>query len=131
MNNKKPYFPAVDRNFLSQIESLILSGQAFRLSRDYPAYLNKIKSAGINYIVVEGKGINYTETKPTEVRPESVIKIDDELIRLSEDFLELAEPDLEVIRSVTGSALEANGVKIKKGNRVSDNGFLKSEHLYY
>lgn len=129
MNNKKPYFPEVDSRFLSQTESLILNGKAFRLSRDYPAYLNKLKLAKIKFIVINSKSISYSETEPTEVRPGSVMNIDEELSSLPGDFLTLAEPNIDVIRAVTGRALEAQGITIKNvGNRVFDN-FFKSERL--
>lgn len=131
MKPADPHFPAVDRQFLSQTNSLILNGKAFRLSRDYPAYLNKLKLAGFKFIVINSKSISYTDTAPSDdVRPGSIMEIDEEIKSLLGDFLELAEPNIEVIRSVTGSALNSQCVKIKNtGNRVSDS-LLKSERLF-
>lgn len=131
MKPANQHFPAVDREFLDQTDSLILNGEAFRLSRDYPAYLNKLKLAGFKFIVINSKSISYTDTTPSDdVRPESIMEIDKEIKSLSGDFLELAEPNMQVIRSVTGSALESQGIKLKNpGNRVSDS-LLKSERLF-
>lgn len=123
-----PYFPKVDKNFLSQTEALILNEKTFRLNRDYPAYLNKLKSAGVKYLVVGNKSVAYFDTKPEDVRPESIIKIDDELEKLSEEFLEFAKPNIEVIRAVTGRALESQGVNI--GSHASSMSFFKAERLF-
>lgn len=130
--NKETLFPALDRKFLSQTESLILNGKAFRLSRDYPAYLNKLRLAGIKYIVVNSKSISYTDTLPSaDIRPGAIMDVDEELKSLPGDFLKMAEPDMKVIRSVTGGAMYAQGINISGlGSRISEKSLLKAERLF-
>lgn len=128
MKNINPYFPETDRVFLLQMEISISNGEQFRKNRNWPAYLEKLIAAKVDYVLIVGNKALYFNEYPTDARPESVIDLKNELSSLPKEFLELAKPNINVIRSKTAEAMEKSGVPVHVQKSAS--GILKAERLY-
>lgn len=128
MKNINPYFPETDRVFLLQMEISISNGEQFRKNRNWSAYLKKLIAAKVNYVLIVGNKALYFDEYPADVRPESVIDLKNELDSLPKELLELAKPNIKVIRSKTAEALEKSGVPVH-GKKIAS-GILKAERLY-